>query len=341
MENKLPVIDGIEWQPTVTRNMSFWHQCLSVEGSYKHQRVDSKFDYLSLTIDGIHTTAFGYAANLQEMGKAVLTAVSSDAKIKALEQKYLTYGNKLKQALQKCLKDFTLDHWNNFIKVYRRYTAGLIIPTIIGRQGSELLMKKLTEQGVAIDEIENTVNVITYPAEHTPLFDSQLALLKIGAQVQGGDLSETVLDEALREWVDRYGHIPVNFCDESWTLPDARKQLGSVMQKDCATALEELRHNHETKVAAAKQTLEKIGNEEIAVLARALQAGTSLNEYRKNVFSWVSLHYRSLFAKIAGMAELDSWRACFYLYPQEMTRILQGEKIAGKRIVNERLLRLG
>jgi|GEM_PF-3835199 hypothetical protein len=84
MENKLPIIDGVEWQPTVTRNMSFWHQCLSVEGSYKHQGdfgVDSQFDYLSLTVDGVHTTAFGYAENLREMGVAVLAAVNSDTKI--------------------------------------------------------------------------------------------------------------------------------------------------------------------------------------------------------------------------------------------------------------------
>jgi phosphoenolpyruvate synthase/pyruvate phosphate dikinase len=30
--------DGHEWFMTVTRNMSFWHQCLSNEGNFHHQK---------------------------------------------------------------------------------------------------------------------------------------------------------------------------------------------------------------------------------------------------------------------------------------------------------------
>lgn len=336
--NNALIIDDIEWQPTVTRNMSFWHQCLSVEGSYKHQRdfgVDSKFDYLSFTVDGVHTTAFGYTENLKEMGVAVLEAVNSDEKIAELERKYVVHGDELKQALQNCLQNLSAETWERFVSLYRLYTAGLIIPTIIGRQGSELLMRKLAESGIAEKDIENTVNIITYPSKHTPLFDSQLELLEIGARVQNG-VSGSDTDRALQSWVEKYGHIPVNFCDDPWTIADAQKQLESVMQKDCTAELKRLEQNHEAKVTAVKEELDKISNQEISVLARALQTGTNLNEYRKNVFSWVSLHYRPLFADVARMAGSGSWRDCFYYYPQEMTRILQGEELPMKEMISMR-----
>lgn len=337
--SNLPIIDGVEWQPTVTRTMSFWHQCLSVEGSYRHQRdfgVESKFDYLSLTIEGVHTTAFGYAENLQEMGAAVLSAVDSDVNIAALERKYVAFADELKQALQDSLRSLSVGTWENFIRLYRRYTAGLIIPTIVGRQGAEMLMKKLIDRGFAEKDVGNTITVITYPSRHTPLFDSQLDLLGVGVKVQSGNISHSEVDRALQSWVGKHGHIPVNFCDEPWRLRDARRQLESVMQKDCAAEFKRLEQNHVVKVAAAQRALEEINNHEISVLARALQAGTNLNEYRKNVFSWVSLHYRPIFATVAGRLGLDSWRSCFYLYPQEMTLVLQGEQLPAQELIHGR-----
>ena len=63
---------------------------------------------------------------------------------------------------------------------------------------------------------------------------------------------------------------------------------------------------------------------------------TYLNEFRKNIFSKVSLEYRDLFKKIARLAGSQNWRDCFYLMPGEMADILEGKTINLSKIVKER-----
>ena len=333
------VVDGIEWQVGVTRNMSLWHQWLSVSGHYHHMGdfgVGVRFDYLSLTLDGTRTYAFTNPENIRELNAAVLATVSTEERIHQLEDAYRRLGDQLLAALAACLHQRSHTAWEVFVAEYRRYTAGLFITTVIGRHGGETLRALLKTAGVVDAELDGAINTVTYPSTHTPLFDSQLELLRIGEHVQRGEFTRDAVVSALGEWVERFGHIPVNFCDEPWTLTNAQQQFDDILKKDCVAELQARSESHERKVAAGQGILARIGSLEISVLAHALQAGTILNEYRKNVFSRVSLEYRPLFEYAAQATGLPSWRECFFLFPEEMTRVFEGAQLPAQTLVCER-----
>ena len=44
-----------------------------------------------------------------------------------------------------------------------------------------------------------------------------------------------------------HGFIPVNFCEDSWALNDAEKQLQELMQKNCAQELKRFNQAHKNK----------------------------------------------------------------------------------------------
>jgi len=133
-----------------------------------------------------------------------------------------------------------------------------------------------------------------------------------------------------------HGFIPVNFCEDSWALNDAEKQLQELMQKNCAQELKRFNQGHKNKVEQKNKKLKEIGNEEISILAHAIAEGTSLNEFRKNVFSRVSLGYRDVFSKIAKLGKSNNWRDCFYLIPDGMRSLLEGAKFKIKNIIKKR-----
>ena len=317
-----------DWILTATRNMSFWHQCISDEGYYPHTAdfgVEVRPYILHLTIDGTKTTLFHTEPNLTEYGQAILAAVSSEEKIKQLKHRYQQKSVELFTALENCRQALTLENWDAFSEEYRGFTSGLLITTVLGRVGTERLTEKLQQLGYPAPEIPNIIGTITYPAERTPFFCSQLDLLKIGERIQTNP--EALRDELLEQWLEKYGCIPVNFCEEPWTMAEAVQQLEQTLQMDCSAEISVLEANHAKGVENAASLIEELGNEDVQILAHALAEGTYLNEFRKNVFSRVSLAYRPLFAKIAAGAGSDNWRDCFYLTPDEIRQILQGNAV--------------
>ncbi len=333
------VIDGVEWRPFVNRNMPLWHQFSSVYGHLYHVAdfgVKYQFDYLSLTVHGTYTYTFRTDEQAKGYAAAVLGAVNTRDKIDSLEEKYLSFGEELLVSLRSCVADLNPATWAEFVGNYRRYAGGLSITTIVGRQGAELLERRLCALGVGEREAEGVVNAITYPDEHTPLFLSQRDMLQIGADVQAGITGQGQRRQRLEEWLEQYGHIPVGFVDEPWSLADAEKRLGEVLQKDCQATLGDFESNHESRIKERERKLKEVADEEVSTLAYAIQKGTYLNEFRKGIFSRVSLGYRPIFREVAERAGLAGWRQCFYLSPDEMARIIKGEDILADSLVKKR-----
>ena len=210
-----------------------------------------------------------------------------------------------------------------------------MITATIGRSGGELLGKKLKDLGYDDSVIPDMIATITYPEEHTPLFDSQLGLLKIGKKVQAG-ASEKEKKELLSEWLDKYGSIPANFCDDPWTEKDALVQLDNALTKDCAKEFILAEQNHEKRIRESKVLLKKIDNKEVSALAHAVAEGTYLNEFRKNVFCKTSVAYRPIFQRIAELGGSTNWRDCFFVRAGEMIELLEGKKISIPELVKNR-----
>lgn len=331
--------DGHDWFLTVTRNMSFWHQFLSNAGHFHHLKdfgINANLQFLSITEGYNRTSAFLYQPHYGQFAEAVMKAVKGKKEIQQLKQKYQKHAKNLLQSLGDASKDLNAKTFQKFLDEYRRFCAGLMPMATVGRTGGELLAEKLKATSIPEAKIPETIAAITYPDEHTPLFNSQLDLLKIAEQIQAKELGGEQKKTALQKWLSDYGHIPVNFSDEPWTMKDAEVQLKNLITKDAKQELKLAKQSHVKRIARKKEILEDLKNKEITILALAVAEGTYINEFRKNVFCRVSLEYRDIFAKIAKVAGSKQWRDCFYLTPNEMTDILNGKKVDIKRLVKER-----
>lgn len=330
---------GHEWHLAVTRNMSFWHQWISGEGHVKYMSlfgVHAALEELFISVDGTSTSVFVYEPNYTEYCKAVLEAINTKRKVAQLKKVYQKLSLDLLRTLSACVQDTTVHTWNSFVEAYRQLCPGLMITTTIGRDGGEQLSAKLKDLGIPEAEIQPTIALITYPKEYTPLTQSQLDLLGIGSQVQAHTLKGQSLKNKLKRWVTTHGMIPVNFCNEPWGMEDAQQQLSELLKKDCKAELGRIGHGQREMLQDARKRLREIGDADVEILAMAIAEGTSLNEFRKNVFSRVSLGFRPIFKRIAAEAGSGEWRDCFYLTCKEMEDILKGNPLDIQHIVQQR-----
>ncbi len=337
----LNVIDGVQLSLVITRNMSYWHECLSTLGHYHNTKdfgIITHFLIPFITINGTQTHVFTDMPSFKAYQDELFRVLDTKEKIAALKEKYMRFGNQFLESLTLCKKEPTLPHWEAFEKQYMRYCAGLFPTAALGRRGGELLTERLKEIGIQDADISSTIATITYPTEHTPLFDSQMDLLAIAVQVQESKISKKQKEDELAIWLGKYGSIPVNFCDEPWTMEDAHAQLGNMLLKECKKEFKALEVSHDERVGRAQKRIEEIGDARISLLAHLMQEATLMNEFRKNVFCRVSLGYRSIFEQVAKQCGLSHWRDCFYLHPDEVRSVIAGKKLFFKNIAKEREL---
>lgn len=330
-DNKSKIFDKKEWFLAVTRNMSFWHQCLANLGWYHNTRdfgVPYNLKQLSITTGGTHTQCFFYNPHYKDYSDEIAKVFADKKSVKNLKQKYIKFGDELLKSLQSVNRKLTPISLKKFFDTYQRYTAGLMITTGYSRKGTDILHDLLIQKGYTENEIPEIIATITYPSQHTPLFESQVDLMVIATGVQSKKINKQKEKQLLTKWIAKYGNIPVNYCDEPWVFENAQTQLTSLLQKDCAKELKSLEDSHQVKIKQAKKLIKQINDKQIADIAYGLAEGTYINEYRKNIFSTVSLGYRPIFDQITKLGGSSDWRDCFYLMPQEMIDIVSGVKIS-------------
>lgn len=334
-------IGGKDWKLVVTRNMSHWHNILSLRGhafNTKDYGVEVPCLWLYETIDATRTSVFMEPENSALYSNAVMKAFSTKEKVSDIKSKYEKIVREALGVMREVNKDLNLDTWKRFLDAYQRLTAGLMITTNFGRGGTNKVINLLNQKGIGENQIHQIVSAATYPFEHTPLFNSQLSLLNIGYKIQKNTITDDEADKELSEWLMEYGCIPVNFCEEPWTIQDAHEQLESMIKKDCEIELSRAKKEHEERIMEKKMVIERIDDPEFEALANALAEATYLNEFRKNAFCRISLDYRDIFARIALLGGSQNWRDIFYLTPEETTALLSGESLSIPAIVSKRRL---
>ncbi len=322
-----------EWIKGATRNMSFLHQCLCSGYTRTNDFGAPKSSLnVSVTFDGTKTDFLTEVKSLESFSNGLVQMSFDSKKIKALQVKYKNFSKEFLFSLDEMNKNLNIKNFNLFSKQYERFGSGLWLTTVMGRCVFETLREKLTILGYAQD-IDDICASITYPQEHTPLSSSRLELLEIGFS----DISTPEkLQKQLQKWLVKFGHIPVNFCEEPWSITDAQKQFTDIQKGNPKKTYDAMVANHAEKIKTKKEWLQKINNKEISLLAHALAVCTTINEFRKNVFCRVSLGYRPSFQKIAELSGSNSWRDCFFLTPEEIKKILSGKKLNIKKIKEQR-----
>lgn len=340
-KKELKTPDGKKWNLGITRNMSFWHQYMSLLGHFNHMKdfgILTKQENMSVSFNGTNTSIFLSEENAPVFTKLLKDALLNQKKMKRIEAKFKLGAGALLSATASCVKSLSVKNWNNLVERYIRFVPTLNITAFGGRIGTEELLKLLKEKGLPDSEIPEIAGTITYPNRHTPLFNSQIELLEIGAKVQKGHISPQKLEKMLSAWLELHGYIPVNFCDNPWTIDDARAQLENILKKDCAKEIKRTLSDHKKRILSANRLLKKINDRKITNFAKSLQQITFLNEFRKNVFSRASLEVREVFTVVAGMCGFESWRDCYYLTPFEIRDVLSGKKLSKNILISRQIV---
>lgn len=326
------------WQLLITRNMPLLHQWISSTGNIRFMKeygLKTPLYFLALTKEGFHTHVFYSIWSLKRLRTELLRLLSNKQAMRHMERLYVRKGADLKRALQRAQRSLTPRTWKAFCREYGRYTPALNVTALGGLMGTERLTELM--KAAHIKDRTATLATVTYPSKHTPLFQSQLDLLAIGAKIQAKKLTRREVDAALHRWLKRHGHIPVNFCENPWTIGDARQQLQQVMKTDCAAERRLLDRSHRQKVREAQRALRRVPRN-IGTVAHSLQTITTLNQYRKNVFCFVSLGMTDLYKEIAERMGLRTWRECYYFTPGELEDGLRRARLPWKKMIRQRRL---
>ena len=324
----------IAWIPWVTRNMSFWHLYpFSVkEGTHlKEYGVNGTIEMLFVTHNATYSRLFVSKRSLDSYKTALLKAVNTKEKLGVLKTRYKAHAQKVILTARNAARHPDAAHWIPFTDALAHFYPALRISTSLGKIGTQRLIRALQDDRVPEKEIPALVGALSYPSAHTPLFCSQRDVLRIAAMTS----KTSAYENALRVWLTHYQHIPVNFCDNPWTITDLKAQVSTARKKDPAQELKQLEQNHRQRISQTRALLRYV-NDEVAHWARVLQVVTYLNEFRKSVYSQASLLVRPVFIAAAKQAHLQSWRDCFFLSSMEIAQILRGERIGVKEIISSR-----
>ncbi len=319
---------GKNWIFTVSRNLSFWHQSSSARGyitGMKKFGIPFKAVNAFVTLNGTETHVFYDHDELKNFANIIIEFAKDKKRITELEKSYRKYASDLVLSLDLLKKDISVRNLKSFLKHYTEYCSALMITLFIGRNVSEQLVNHL--QTLGFSDIDYIVSIITYPNENTPLTESQKSLIKIGQKINLNDLNSKKTNQKVKKWLERFQHIPVNFCEEPWNEYDAKQMLSDFIKNNSSKQLEFINKSHNNKIKERKNILKRIDDELVENFAYAIAKGTILNEFRKNVFSYVSLNYRPVFKEIAKICGSDNWRDCFYLTVDEMINVVSGRKI--------------
>lgn len=304
--------------------MSLWHQSASSYGYAKGTKlfgINAVLTTLSIIFEGTKTHLFYESESLKKNSEKVLKFVSTEKGIKDLKQKYISLSRNLLQSLKICDQKLNYLNLKRFIRNYEIYTGGLNITAMVGRFVALKLKEEIEKMG--FENSDHVLAQVTYPSSRTPLYISEFDILKIAHKIKQDKKSDPV--KHLNQWLKKHQHIPVNYCEEPWTIKDAYDQLDNALKQDVAEALVNLENNHKLRLETKRKLLKKF-KKETKILAKAVAEATSLNEFRKQVFCKVSLGYRNIFKKIASMLGSEDWRDCFYLTSDEMLSVLKGKK---------------
>lgn len=327
---------NLEWKLVVSRNMSLFHHYMSTKGHFSHMDkfgINKPKMQAFITENGLRTHVFANTKNLKLFNHQIYKILNNRGSIDRLYNTYKKLGEDLKKRADKLRDTITVENLKFFLELYEIFCAGLYISTAIGRVGYEELNKLLENEDVK--DKQEIINKITYPDEHTPLFQYEKEIIKIGSRIQKNNLDAKQEKQLLKEWHERWKIIPVNFNENPLSWHDAEKKLRAVLQKDCQKEMSMLQKNHEYKIKEKDRLLSRLSNN-VQTVAYAVQIGTIINEYRKNVFCYVSYILQHIFRQVCNKHNIKSWRKCYFLNPDEFTQLLNGKTININEIAEKR-----
>lgn len=328
------LFENKKWQLSITRNFSFFHGFADTVTN-NDRKYFEKFNLIPrrqvcISEKGVHTSLYNNKEELEKYNIKIEENCLKKGWIEDIENVYYETSNYLLDASKSLVEDQDCDSWLSYVEAYYHLVPGLFMTAAIGRHMFDVLVNELKIMFPAkkLSELEAFAGDITYPNKITPLAESQVSLLDIGSDLQskGLNVGEINKDKDIYgkfiSHFDKYSIIPANYNDEPWSQEDMLLQLKQLMMYDCRKEKKNLMQNHQDKINTSKKILDEINDEKINLIAKSLQVGTYLNEYRKNVISRASLAHRPLFRRLAIENGVENWKILWRLNTYELTDLI-------------------
>ncbi|MFA6553542.1 MAG: PEP-utilizing enzyme [Patescibacteria group bacterium] len=297
-----------DWQYFIARNLSVWHN----EAGFKYESLGlADFSLPALRLikvcRGFHTDFYGQKRSMAAIRKNIAHQLRQDSYIPLLRTKYVKYCKKL----ELMSRNLTLrsEDLRQFFEFYGRAEAILDITQFAGPIATDWLFKAIPDVSIrtaAVQCFGNKNN--TAPVQR---LEKELAHVRRRRNID------------IRQEADRlhrlYNWIPANFVSEPWDVGYFVNRLRTFTPKAVGNR-------------ALPPSVSRTARRVLGLLAGI----TSLNEYRKEVFTKVSVRIRPIFNRIANNTGLTDWREVSMLTVDEIVDAAAGNKGDYKKKIRER-----
>ncbi|MEK7496333.1 MAG: hypothetical protein AAB657_00325 [Patescibacteria group bacterium] len=323
-----------DWYLAVSRNLSFLHQYLSMQGNIGGLRLFGfkQTGWLVFSINRKFESFIYYShSSADSLMKEVRILVQSKNFLQKLKSYYKEHGNKLLRATKSLT--FLASNRSSLIKVldkyftcYANYTPALNITALSGRVLTDDLYTSIQNQfNCSWDKAGQIISILTFPDLPTPSQAEELDFLKIVSNRHS--LSESQIVARLKLHYEYYSVIPANFVGELWGYEYFYNKLKNYSGSANITR-QKILMNREKMIKKRNVLFKKLNLDTYSRrLIMALRVISELGEYRKFVFSHANVGARPILQKIALAHGFTGWQAMHYLTPAEIVQLEQGKSI--------------
>jgi len=297
------------WQYYISRNVSVWHNELTLYSTVKDYKRYRLPIFLQFRLHhGVHSDF--YVLEKGKFGRANFTEelmnnLSNPKYVGFLKNIYKKNGKKLTSLAKLSKVDYK--SLKKFFKFYQYCICMLEITAM----ASKLVTDKVLE---LLKGYENKEEIIAYYSKSKGLAPIQ-KLEKDLDKLYGKKIN--VLKEA-KKLHKKYCWIPINFIGEPWDINYFVKII----------------KNHKIdKKSKLQKPKEKISDEYYLNLLSEI---TYLNEYRKSFFTQANYLVRPVFEKIANKNKLKNWHELSFLTSSEILDLAKGKGDGTKEVIKKR-----
>ncbi|MDP2587101.1 MAG: PEP-utilizing enzyme, partial [Candidatus Komeilibacteria bacterium] len=303
-----------KWEYFISRNLTVWHDELSLIGGVKHYPIYRLPKFYQLRIHHHNYSDFyqlkgGEGSHLY-FQESLRRNFKKPGYIKFLEVLYKKQSRELLRLAKKL--PGKPDLLKNFFDSYSKATCLLHISTVASKFLTDDILRSLK----ALSEQERH-EVISYYSRPKQLASLQQLDREVAKLFKAKKLN---ISKAAEQLAQKYNWIPVNFVGEPWGLDYFIDRLKSYQPSRHQIYLK-------PKIKISQKTL---------INLKLLGKISYLNEYRKAVFSQTNLIIRSFWDKLAKNHKLSDWRDINFLLTTEIFDLIGNKADYQKKLIKQR-----
>lgn len=301
--SKINKILELNWGFYISRNIPVWHNSLQMEyglPGYRHYKLPKPYWHFRVHhgVDADMYYSLDAKNGVDVLKKPLASHLRKTSYLQFLNREY-------KKDCEKFIKE-SLKLKNSFvsIKKFLRYYGYCTALLDITSWASKILTDKIMAELKDAPDKDEIIAYYSTPKKLTPIQQLEKAAEKLRGKNN--------LAVNAKKLYKKYRFIPVSFVGEPWD----ENYFIDLLKMPCAAKTVKPIIPQGKIPAAVKHDL------------RALSEITFLNEYRKAIFSRVSLNIRPVWDEIARQNDLTGWKDVSLLTHNEILDLIKGKNLS-------------